>query len=312
MPLSLYCSSPVHLPPAMSQLPLYLQVLGFPLDQLVKWAFTTPVQFWCGLRFHRGAITALRNGGPSGLPPPASCHPHFPPAPPHAVLSPAYVLCHRPSVFGYAPPALVHADMLGYPQLSTRPRPLAPPPPLVPPPSGRANMDVLVSLGTSAAYAYSAISIIHHHFARHHATGNYQPTDFFETSAMLVTLVLLGKYLEAAVSPASFCCYCWASLLRRHPAHVLNRPPTLSPSHAHALPRPRVRRRWPSRVCASVRPPAPCCWSATTRALWWGNARCPPPWCTGATCSRCVWCCGCEGRGRGAVVVGWESGGMGK
>ena len=132
MPLSLYCSSPVHLPPAMSQLPLYLQVLGFPLDQLVKWAFTTPVQFWCGLRFHRGAITALRNGGPSGLPPPASCHPHFPPAPPHAVLSPAYVLCHRPSVFGYAPPALVHADMLGYPQLSTRPRPLAPPPPRPP------------------------------------------------------------------------------------------------------------------------------------------------------------------------------------
>ena len=62
----------------------------------------------------------------------------------------------------------------------------------------RANMDVLVSLGTNASYIYSVISILHHHFQDHHMSGGYQPTDFFETSAMLITLVLFGKYLESA------------------------------------------------------------------------------------------------------------------
>lgn len=99
-------------------------VLGFPLDQLVKLAFATPVQFWSGWRFHRGAYLALRRG--------------------------------------------------------------------------RANMNVLVSLGTNASFAYSLISVLHHHVARHHMTGAYRPTDFFETCAFLITLVLLGKYLESA------------------------------------------------------------------------------------------------------------------
>ena len=62
----------------------------------------------------------------------------------------------------------------------------------------RANMDVLVSLGTNASYLYSIISILHHHVMRHHETGLYRPTDFFETSAMLITFILLGKYLEAS------------------------------------------------------------------------------------------------------------------
>ena len=59
-------------------------------------------------------------------------------------------------------------------------------------------MDVLVSLGTNASYAYSIISVLHHHWAGHHASGAYRPTDFFETSAMLITFILLGKYLEAS------------------------------------------------------------------------------------------------------------------
>ena len=33
---------------------------------------------------------------------------------------------------------------------------------------------------------------------RHHISGAYKPTDFFETSAMLISFILLGKYLEAA------------------------------------------------------------------------------------------------------------------
>jgi Cu+-exporting ATPase len=63
----------------------------------------------------------------------------------------------------------------------------------------RANMDCLVSFGTNASYLYSMISIIHHHIMEHHMTGKYSPTDFFETSAMLITFVLLGKYMESSV-----------------------------------------------------------------------------------------------------------------
>ncbi|KAK9809274.1 hypothetical protein WJX73_000048 [Symbiochloris irregularis] len=102
---------------------LQTMVLGFPLKELIKWALTTPVQFWIGARFHVGAYRALRNG--------------------------------------------------------------------------RANMDVLVSLGSNASYIYSLISILHHHLAQHHISGGYQATDFFETAAMLITFILAGKWLEA-------------------------------------------------------------------------------------------------------------------
>lgn len=101
-----------------------VMLFGFPLNELLKWALATPVQFWVGARFHLGAWRALRGR--------------------------------------------------------------------------RANMDVLVSLGTNASYIYSVISILHHHFNSHHMSGGYRPTDFFETSAMLITLVLFGKYLESA------------------------------------------------------------------------------------------------------------------
>jgi len=37
-------------------------LLGFPLDELLKWVFATPVQFWIGWRFHSGAWKALKNG----------------------------------------------------------------------------------------------------------------------------------------------------------------------------------------------------------------------------------------------------------
>lgn len=51
------------------------------------------------------------------------------------------------------------------------------------------NMDVLVALGTSAAYFYSLAA----YFG---LLGQYREV-FFETSAMLITFILLGKYLEA-------------------------------------------------------------------------------------------------------------------
>ncbi len=67
-------------------------------------------------------------------------------------------------------------------------------------------MDVLVSLGTNASYAYSIISILHHHLRSHHVTGAYRPTDFFETAAMLARPAgLFGEGRGSAVrmSPAA-------------------------------------------------------------------------------------------------------------
>ncbi|MHD0397211.1 heavy metal translocating P-type ATPase [Staphylococcus simulans] len=53
-----------------------------------------------------------------------------------------------------------------------------------------ANMDVLVALGTSAAYLYSI------YMWAIHAGETHIPL-YFETSAVLITLILLGKYFEA-------------------------------------------------------------------------------------------------------------------
>ncbi|MQR97406.1 heavy metal translocating P-type ATPase [Fictibacillus phosphorivorans] len=54
-----------------------------------------------------------------------------------------------------------------------------------------ANMDVLVALGTSAAFFYSV-------FEAMKTIGNpaYMPQLYFETSAVLITLILVGKYFE--------------------------------------------------------------------------------------------------------------------
>ncbi|MCJ7607617.1 MAG: heavy metal translocating P-type ATPase [Thermoplasmata archaeon] len=53
----------------------------------------------------------------------------------------------------------------------------------------RPNMDVLVVLGTTAAWAYSLLVTV--------APGTMGTSDvYFDTSAMIITLVLAGKYLE--------------------------------------------------------------------------------------------------------------------
>lgn len=57
--------------------------------------------------------------------------------------------------------------------------------------NGSANMDVLVALGTSAAYFYSLYEMI-----KWLSLTNYTPHLYFETSAVLITLILFGKYLE--------------------------------------------------------------------------------------------------------------------
>jgi Cu+-exporting ATPase len=93
---------------------------GFTVASIVSFSLATPVQFWVGWTFHKGAWRALRRGRP--------------------------------------------------------------------------NMDVLVSLGTNCAYLYSLLSIA---WERTHAEYDGHG-NFFETSALLITFICLGKYLEAA------------------------------------------------------------------------------------------------------------------
>ncbi|CAL9111875.1 unnamed protein product [Musa textilis] len=56
---------------------------------------------------------------------------------------------------------------------------------------GSANMDVLVALGTNAAYFYSIYIVI-----KALTSESFEGQDFFETSSMLISFILLGKYLE--------------------------------------------------------------------------------------------------------------------
>ena len=86
----------------------------------VLWALATPVQFWVGAQFYRGAYAATR---------------------------------HR-----------------------------------------TATMDTLVVMGSSAAYFYSALGVLLPSFFAGHGLG--EPM-YFDTSALIITLILLGKLLEA-------------------------------------------------------------------------------------------------------------------
>ncbi|KAH9921695.1 copper P-type ATPase CtaA [Epithele typhae] len=58
---------------------------------------------------------------------------------------------------------------------------------------GSATMDVLISLGSSAAYIYSLGAMCFMAFDR---TLEYHPMVFFDTSTMLIMFVSLGRYLE--------------------------------------------------------------------------------------------------------------------
>ncbi|MCZ4305149.1 heavy metal translocating P-type ATPase [Zoogloeaceae bacterium G21618-S1] len=84
------------------------------IPRWVQWVLATPVQFWIGWRFYRGAVSSLRGGG--------------------------------------------------------------------------ANMDVLVALGTSVAYGFSLVVTV---------LGRMDLHVYFEASATIITLVLMGKLLEA-------------------------------------------------------------------------------------------------------------------
>ncbi|GJJ11151.1 hypothetical protein Clacol_005382 [Clathrus columnatus] len=58
---------------------------------------------------------------------------------------------------------------------------------------GSATMDVLVVLGTSAAFLYSVLVMIS---ATTNQDPDYHPTVYFDSSTMLITFVSLGRYME--------------------------------------------------------------------------------------------------------------------
>jgi Cu+-exporting ATPase len=57
-----------------------------------------------------------------------------------------------------------------------------------------ADMNTLVAVGTSAAYFYSVIATFAPSFF---IKGNLTPEAYFDTSSVIITLILLGRYLEA-------------------------------------------------------------------------------------------------------------------
>lgn len=54
--------------------------------------------------------------------------------------------------------------------------------------TGRAGMDVLIALGTTASYGYAVVGVL---------TGDTMAAHFFETSAVLICFVLGGKWMQA-------------------------------------------------------------------------------------------------------------------
>ncbi|HMK46288.1 MAG TPA: heavy metal translocating P-type ATPase, partial [Methanocella sp.] len=101
----------------------YLPIISSLSPEQVNWIaliLATPVQFWIGWRFYRGAFAALR---------------------------------HK-----------------------------------------TADMNVLIAVGTSAAYLYSVIATVAPGLVM---VGDQMPSTYFDTSATIIALILLGKLLEA-------------------------------------------------------------------------------------------------------------------
>jgi Cu+-exporting ATPase len=64
--------------------------------------------------------------------------------------------------------------------------------------AGSGNMDLLVAIGTTAAYGLSVYHLLQWTFPSAHAAhGAMAPHYYFEASAVVITLVMFGKWLEA-------------------------------------------------------------------------------------------------------------------
>lgn len=82
---------------------------------------------------------------------------------------------------------------------------------------GAGNMDVLVALGTSAAWGLSAWRTLAHAFG---SAGATHPELYFEASAVVLTLVLLGKWLETRAKRGAASSIRALMALRPEVAHV--------------------------------------------------------------------------------------------
>ncbi|MFC2034339.1 heavy metal translocating P-type ATPase [Chloroflexota bacterium] len=56
------------------------------------------------------------------------------------------------------------------------------------------DMNTLIAVGTSAAYLYSVVAVL---FPVIFTVGEIEPNLYFDTSAMIIALILLGRFLEA-------------------------------------------------------------------------------------------------------------------
>ena len=83
---------------------------------------------------------------------------------------------------------------------------------------GGANMDVLVAIGTSASYLLSIYNGFIHPLPVEHGM---MPNLYFESSATIITLVLLGKYLESAAKGRTSAAIKSLMALEAKAAHVV-------------------------------------------------------------------------------------------
>ncbi len=80
--------------------------------------------------------------------------------------------------------------------------------------TGSGNMDLLVALGTSAGYGLSVYLLLQH-------GGHGQPHLYFEASAVVITLVMLGKWLEGRAKRQTTAAIRALQALRPETARVL-------------------------------------------------------------------------------------------
>jgi len=59
-----------------------------------------------------------------------------------------------------------------------------------------ADMNTLIALGTGAAYLYSLVATLFPQLFMGVATHSHQPDVYYETAAVVITLILLGRFLE--------------------------------------------------------------------------------------------------------------------
>lgn len=81
---------------------------------------------------------------------------------------------------------------------------------------GVANLDVLVVLSSTSAYVYSLVAMVK--WTNHY---HYMPGIYFETSALLITLVLIGKLLESLAKGQNSAAVKSLIRLRPHTATVM-------------------------------------------------------------------------------------------